>query len=546
MKDIEVIKKLVSLLKDYKSSIIQMFCCLLIQTLLTLSIPLISKKIMDDGFIGGNHDLLIQLVLITFVLYIIRTFIDLFKEKKRIDISAKIQYKLSKDSFKHLINIKYSYFNDKNYAEILNNLSSDINNMTSIADESVFFVITQVFSMIGGIIGLFILDVKMTILVLLFIPIKCVIMKYFAKRQKNLIDKFIHDNETYAAWFGDTVGGIKEIKLNNLYEYKLSEFNDRQNSVIHRQKKMNMLRQWNGAIDTLLVQILITLIYIVGSNFVFSMQLSVGSVFAFITYTSYVTGPISAILNIGYLLAGIIPSAVRYYGFMDLEEEKDHFTGLPCSQYGDIEMQNLSFSYNGETEVLNKINLCIHYGEKIALVGKNGSGKSTLIDLLLQIYEPTKGKVLFTNKDISELDLYEYRNLFSVVNQDIYMFNDTIRNNICLYNKINDSRLLEICTACGLKEFIKEVSMDYEVGQDGVKLSGGQKQKIALARAIVKNSPFIILDEATSSSDACSEKQINALLHSILSEHTVIVITHKTDILEEVDKVFEIENGKIL
>ena len=143
---------------------------------------------MDDGFIGGDKELLIKQVVCSLIIYIIIAMIDVVKEKKRVDIAANIQYSLSEQSFKHLMKIKADYFTNRNYAEILNNINVDIGNMTSIADEGVFFVVTQAFSMVGGIIGLFILDYRMTLMVLLFIPVKAVIMKHFAKKRKRIME----------------------------------------------------------------------------------------------------------------------------------------------------------------------------------------------------------------------------------------------------------------------------------------------------------------------------------------------------------------------
>lgn len=192
----EAVKRLLLLLNRYKKTIIAIVCCLFISTGLSLCVPLISQRVMDDGFIGGNKKLLIELVLASMVIYTINSLIDIIKEKKRVDISAKIQYFLSEQSFSHLMKLRVNYFNNTNYAETLNNINTDINQMTSIADSSVFFVVTQAFSMAGGIIGLFIIDFKMTVLVLLFIPIKCVVMKYFAKKQKQIMDEFILNEES--------------------------------------------------------------------------------------------------------------------------------------------------------------------------------------------------------------------------------------------------------------------------------------------------------------------------------------------------------------
>ena len=545
MSNKEAVRRLLLLLGKYKKTIVVIVGCLLVSTGLNLCVPLISRRIMDDGFIGGNKKLLIELVLVSMVIYTINSLIDLIKEKKRVDISAKIQYFLSEQSFSHLMKLRVNYFNNTNYAETLNNINMDINQMTSVADSSVFFVITQAFSMTGGIIGLFIIDFRMTILVLLFIPIKCVVMKYFAKKQKQIMDEFIKKNQKYAKWFGDTVGGVREVKLFNILDRKHEEFDQNQKDIIEKQKQMNMLGQWNTITDSLMVQFLSTLLYILGANLVFDLQLSVGSVFAFITYSSYVTGPISAILNIGYLLSGIIPSTKRYYAFMDLEEETDN--GEPAALCpDDLKLQQVSFAYEKEKYVLKDVDILFAKGSKTAIIGRNGSGKTTIINLLTRMYEPTSGKIMLGTEDISELPLPEYRNMVSVVSQQIYLFNDTIRNNICLYKRVDDVIVEEACKDSGLEDFIKEVSLDYVVGQNGAMLSGGQKQKIALARALIHDKPIVIFDEATSNTDAYSEQQINGLLDTKLKEKTVIVITHKKEILNKVDQIVVLKEGVVI
>lgn len=544
MSNKEAVKRLIGLLNEYKKIIAVIIGCLLISTGLNLCIPLISRKVMDDGFIGGDKSLLIKLVIATMAIYGINSFVDIVKEKKRVDISAKIQYFLSEQSFSHLMKLKISYFNNTNYAEILNNVSMDINKMSSIADNSVFFVVTQAFSMAGGIIGLFIIDYRMTILVLLFIPIKCIIMKYFAKKQKSIMDDFIIRNQKYARWFGDTVGGVKEVKLFNVLDKKHGEFVHNQNEIIEKQKQMNMLNQWNAIIDTIMVELLSTLLYIIGANLVFDFQLSVGSVFAFITYSAYVTGPISAILNIGYLLSGIIPSTKRYYDFMALQEEDDSGK-LKAPNFGKLVLENIFFCYEADKPILVDVNIDFPKGSKTALIGRNGSGKTTIINLLTRLYVPINGKILLNGIDISMISLKEYRNMVSVVSQQIYLFNDTIRNNICLYKQVDNAMLETACKDSGLEDFIKEVSLDYVVGQNGAMLSGGQKQKIALARALIHDKPIVIFDEATSNTDAYSEQQINGLLNTKLKEKTVIVVTHKKEILSKVDQIVVLKEGVV-
>ena len=545
MTDRQAIKKLITLLSEYKFIIGIIIGILMISTVLNLCIPLFSRKIMDDGFIGGNGTLLIKLSVASFCVFMFIAILNLLTEKLRIYLSAKIQYLLHEKAFIHLLHVNICFYDRKNYAETFSNLNMDISSMTSIADEGMFFVVTQIFSIIGGIIGLFILDYRMTVIVLMFIPFKYFVMKLFAKKRKELMDSFINVSKDYAGWFGDTLGGVREIRLLGLSRRKKEEFSINQTKVISEQKKLNILSQWNIGIDSIMVQALVLVIYIVGANLVFDMGLTVGTVFAFITYSVYVTGPISAILNIKYLLSGIIPSTKRYYDFLS-EPEENSADGKDLPAWDEIIFEKVTFSYDEKTPAVEDINLCVLKGQKIALVGKNGCGKSTLIELLLRLRKPQVGIIKIGDVDIEELSLIKYRELFSVVSQDVYLFNDTIRNNIRLYKEVDDEIIYKACEDSGLAEFIKEVSLDYNVGANGAKLSRGQKQKVALARALVLDRPIFVLDEATSNADVSSEVQINSLLHTRLKKKTVIVISHRDSVLKEMDTIVSMELGRVI
>ena len=251
------------------------------------------------------------------------------------------------------------------------------------------------------------------------------------------------------------------------------------------------------------------------------------------------------ILNIKYLLSGIIPSTKRYYDFLS-EPEESSADGKELPVWDEVIFDKVTFSYDEKTPAVEDINLCILKGHKIAFVGKNGCGKSTLIELLLRLRKPQVGIIKIGDVDIEELSLIKYRELFSVVSQDVYLFNDTIRNNIRLYKEVDDEIIYKACEDSGLAEFIKEVSLDYNVGANGAMLSGGQKQKVALARALVLDRPIFILDEATSNADVSSELQTNSLLRTRLKKKTIIVISHRESVLKEMDQIILMDAGRIV
>lgn len=540
------IKKLLSLLLTYKKKIAIIFLSVLMSTGLNCYIPIINKRIMDEGFIGKDFNILIKLSLLMLLFNVLMTLIDLYKENLRIDIQGNIEIELKKEVFRHITKIKMEYLGNLNNTELCMNINTDAASMANIADENMLFVISKVFTILGGIVGLFYISWHLTLIVLIFIPFKYIIITFFSKFRNRLMSKYIESIQSYARWFSITIAGMKEIRIFNVYQQKEKEFDQKIDESIKYNKLMNLVNEENQAADSLLVIILSTILYIVGAKMIFNYQLSIGSIFAFITYSSYVTNPISAIISIKYYLSGILPSAKRYYDFMDLDEE-DYTKGGQYLLFGkDILFQNVTFFYNREFPLFENINLSFSRGEKIAIIGKNGVGKTSIIEILLRFYDKKSGNIKMDGIDIEMIPLRDYRMLFSIVSQEIYLFNDSIFNNICLYQDINSNSVFQAIEDSGLKAFVDTHSMDYMVGENGSRLSGGQKQKVALARALLSDSPIIVFDEATSNMDTHSENQINNLLTTRLSKKIVIIISHRTDILDVVDKIYLLKDGGVV
>ena len=491
------VSELLKLLLPYKFGISGIILILILNAIFSLILPLLSKSIMDDGFIGGDQGVLILRVMQTLILVILICGIDIVKDKIRIGIQNDLKLNLSSNSFQHLSRLNMSYFDEKNDAEILNNLRMDIENICMVADNSLFFVFAQVFSIIGGMVGLFILNAKLAGLVILLIPIKYLIARYFAKKNKKIMQQYIESEEAYSKWFGDVVSGMREIKLFNLYQHKYVELQGYQERIVKSSKKANLLLTYNTTVQKITMQLLMSCIYILGAIQVFNLETSVGTTFAFISYSAYVTSPITAIMNIKQMLAGIFPSVERYVAFINIEEEQVEGEKVPS--IGDIILTDVSMHYdtNPNKYAIQNLSLTIKAGSKTAVIGTNGSGKSTLINLLLRLYRYNSGNITMNGVEISSLNLDDYRSMFSVVSQDVVLFNGTIKDNLCLYKDFSDSAIKFAIQASGLEGFIKEHSLDYVVGERGTALSGGEKQKLSLARAILHDKPILILDEAT-------------------------------------------------
>ncbi|WP_143317645.1 ABC transporter ATP-binding protein [Clostridium sp. HBUAS56017] len=550
MNNKETMLKLINLLKGNGRKIFAIIIFLLISSLIAIISPLINRGIMDDGFLSNNKNVVIFYSILALVLVIIDNSIELWKENVRATLKAEITYNLFNKSFHKLRRINLSELNKTNNTELLNNIHNDISNISMVADGVFFITITQIFNIIGGIIGLCIISWKLTILVICFIPIKFFVARKLTKERNQMANHYMTGYSKFARWFGDTLGGIKEVRIFGLFNKKIGEFNDMQGNVIKLEKKMTMQNSFNLVFDRTLQSFITTILYIIGANMVFDLNLTVGSIVSFISYSIYCISPISAVLNLGLVLSNILPSTRRYYEFlqMDSEEEENKSTVSLTEEMMNnpqINFQNIFFSYDGERDILKDISFQINPGEKVALIGLNGSGKSTIITLFMRFYRAYSGKVLLNGMDINKINIDDYRKNVSIVSQDSYLFNDTIKNNVCLYKNIKDEKFQQILKDCNLYEFYEKLDEDYKIGENGRLLSGGQRQKILIARALATENNIIILDEATSNIDIDTERQINELIMTKLADKTIIIISHKPNVLKYMDKIIVLKDGEI-
>lgn len=306
-----------------------------------------------------------------------------------------------------------------------------------------------------------------------------------------------------------------------------------------------MLDVWNNFSEAILEWTVNILLYLVGGILVLSGSLSIGAVFAFLSYSWYVTGPVSTLLNIKLFISQIRPSARRLFKFLDMETEEDHgnsqVAGIPIR----LEFKNVEFYYQKSHPVLKSVSFYAEAGEKIVIIGNNGSGKSTILNLLLRFNLPTKGEILVNQSPISEYALDEYRLLFSVVSQEPYLFLGNIIENVDLRGNSLKEEVLSAIHASGMYEYIQRNpdAINSQIGRNGSRLSGGEKQKLAVSRALLRDAPIIILDEATSGYDVESSSYLHNMIVNQMKNKTVILVTHHYEQLQGMDRVYQLENG---
>jgi len=278
--------------------------------------------------------------------------------------------------------------------------------------------------------------------------------------------------------------------------------------------------------------------------------MSAGDFLAYFTAMGMLVKPAKTLININKPLQQAIVAGKSVFNLIDEESENNPSTQSLNKISGDINFEQVSFSYNNEKPSLNQINLTIKNGETIALVGSTGSGKTTFVNLLTRFYNPTSGTISINNIDINSFDLDSYRSNFSYVDQNVRLFNDSISGNIAFgqKDKMTMDTIINAAKISNSTEFIEKLDDKYdsEIGEDGVTLSGGQRQRLSIARAIAKDSPILILDEATSALDSATEKLVQSAISKMQKDRTTIIIAHRLSTIKNADRIIVLKEGEII
>ncbi|WP_322199774.1 ABC transporter ATP-binding protein [Acutalibacter intestini] len=546
-----IIKRILSYLRPFKKEFILAGLLLAVATAIGFLQPLVIRQITDGGMLAQNLPELFWGVAALALLVLLNQGAEMAQTRLFVNVHNRSYYTIFQEVFHKLLRLRKSYFEDKNNAEILSCLQMDVSQVASITDRYTVMSVSYVFRIISGLVGLLMISWKLTLIVLAMAPLKVLLVRRLSGKQEKAMDQMIESSRDFSQWFGDNLEGIDEIKLWNLFESRDQAFQAKQKGVLKLQKDSAIIDAWNTLWETLLEWSVTILLYLVGGLLICQGGLTIGSVFAFVSYSWYVTGPVSALLNLKMYFARILPSAKRLFRFLDMESEQDQgkdqpkgrALGLPPR----LEFKDVAFSYQADRQILRGASFCVEPGEKVAIVGANGSGKSTILNLLLRFYTPDAGEITADGVPVSQLSLAGYRSLFSVVSQEPYLFLGDIAGNIDLTGRAPAARVAAAMETSGVTGYTAQMpqGVNTQIGRNGARLSGGEKQKLAVARALLKNAPVVILDEATSGFDAESDAYLHQVIVNQMAGKSVVMITHHYEHLEGMDRVYRLKDGLI-
>lgn len=537
------LSELYKILKPYASIVRLLMLYMIALSVISIITPFLNSAMIDEGLLRQDVPAVILFVLALIFLQILDHIIQYFQTRQEIKLSNTLGKDLKRKALSHGLRLHPEYFKEQGFYKTIGDAMYDIDNIMSIVSSNFLVLFVLVCKSVGAAFGLFLLDWQLALFIASLIPVKIAFNTWMRAKAERLGKEQMLANKNYNTWFSDLLSGVTDIKLWNLYPRKIAEYEEHVDKMNEASKNLSLLNAAHTRLLKIIELLFMNSMYILGALLIRGDRLTLGNLFTFITFSGYLLIPVDILMDLRIMLKQIQPSVEGIKDFFGLEEENYSSTLLPEPQISGIQFKNVSVSFDKRI-ILHDISFEINRGTKVAIVGDNGSGKTTLLNLLLGLCRPTQGAVLVDGIPISEYHIEEYRKKFSVVTQNIHLFRGTVKENITLDSSASLLRTprLEFCHDAVNK---LEKQYDTPVGSEGAKLSGGERQKVGLLRALHRKSEILVLDEATSNFDRESEECFNLFIKENRDYAFYFIVTHRKEILNYVDKVLYLSHGEI-
>lgn len=545
---------LIPYLKPYKKDIFLVVVALIVTTAMILFLGKAIQHLIDLGFVSGENNHL-SLILGIFVLAVlILAIAGYFRSSLIHTVGEKVVTDLRRDVYSHIIKVSSEFFEITKTGDVISRLTVDTTLLYNIISSSISFFIRNLLLFIGGIAFLFLTSPKLTLVSIGIIPIAIAPIILMGKKIRALSKQSQESIANVGSHIEESVSGIKTIQSYLCEEKETKNFDKYLKNSLEVALKRIKIRSLMVALVIIFAFGSIATVLLVGGNEVISGRLSSGTLSSFIFYAILTATSLVSISQITSQLQTAGGATSRLFELLNIKspvieiERPEKLNNLDEIK---IKFEDVDFYYPSRKDTLavKNFNLEIQPREKISIVGPSGSGKSTLLQLLMRFYDVSSGSILINDQNISNLGLKDLRNLFSYISQDSFIFSGTVFENIAYAdNNVSREQVEKIIAENEALSFINDLplKLDSFVGEKGIKLSGGEKQRIAIARAIVKNSPILLLDEATSALDNKNEQIIHLAIANISRDKTVIAIAHKLSSVIQSDRIIFIKNGEII
>ena len=516
----------------------------------TASIAWLLDPAIKKIFIERDQTLLYLIPLAIIIAFITKGSSLYLARKIMIIVSTEVTKDIQVDMAKSIIHYDTQYLESKHSGKFVSNLTYDISLITNMVSTGILNLMKDSFTLIGLLTVMFYQNWKLSLMAILMIPLATIASKSLGKRMSKVTTQAQEKSGILLSYLSELFKNYKLIKIYQKEKFELERADKFINAFKNTVQKIQIVFTRSTPIMETLTGIMIAALIYYSAILVRQGTLEINNFFSFLAAMMLAYQPVRSLATLNISLQSGLSAAKRVLPVIDQKNKINENLNFPEIKIknAEINFKDVSFNYLENDNVLNSINLKIKGGEVAALVGHSGAGKSTIINLIPRFYDTKNGDILIDNQSIYKVSLSSLRSKISFVSQDIYLFDDTIKSNL-YYAKSDASKseLIEACKFANADEFIDKLPLKYDtiIGENGVRLSGGQKQRLSIARAILKNSPIILLDEATSSLDADTEFKIQNAIMNLVKNRTTIIIAHRLSTIFKADTIFVIENGEV-
>jgi len=551
----KVFKRILSYVQPYKGRLVAGIFFSALTGLFGFS-PVVLLQQLFDRFIGdGSNPVPVKYMYafcgIIVAVYLVKGIVTYAQQYLMAWVGQHIVMDFRVLTFTHLTNLPIRYFKQKNSGELISRILNDIGLMEMAVSRVLGKLILSIFMFFPPFIAVFYISWRMAFVSLFILPLTLWPILKFAQKLKKVSTRGQEQMAAITSIMHESFYGIQIIKAFTMELFKMKKFrrsNREYYNAIMRAARVSAL---SPALMELIGAIAAAVIFSMGLHQMNAGTMTTGYLFAFLTSLYLMYDPIKKLSRMNYDIQRAIAGAERIFEILDTKSDiLEAPDAIECKNVkGYIKFENLSFSYDSNKTVLNNINAEINPGDTVAIVGPSGVGKSTLASLIPRFYDPTEGSIYIDGTNLRKFSLRSLREQVGIVTQETILFNDTIRNNL-KYGKdeISDEKMFEAARNAFADKFIEALPNGYDtiIGERGVTISGGQRQRLSIARALLKNPPVLILDEATSSLDSKSEAVIQEALDRLIANRTTIIIAHRLSTIRKANKIFTMENGQII
>lgn len=545
------LKQIFALSKPYRLRFYTATVAAILASAVWLTVPLGLRELLDAVFESGNNELLNWLAIGLFGLFILQAAFSFFGNYHLEWVGERVITDLRKKVYEHLHRLGFKFFAERRLGEITSRLTNDVGSIRTALTDSLPQLLTITFSLIGSVSLMVVLNWRLSIVIFVTVPFVTLATRYFGQKIRHLSKDIQDELADSTAVAEDALGAVRLVKAFVREDYEVGRYKDAVEKLFITARRKVVLTQffWSGV--GIMFMSTLVIIFWYGGKEVLADRLTAGDLVAFIIYALNISRSIS---QTSRLYTAVNTAAGASERIFELLEETPEIENNPNAQIlktvkGEVLVEDLWFSYEGEKDVLKGISFKAEAGKTVALVGPSGAGKTTLLNLLPRFYDPQKGAIYVDGINIQDVKFKSLRSHISIVPQEVHLFGTTIRENI-IYGKLDASEeeIIQAAKDSNAHEFILQTEQGYDslIGEKGVKLSGGQRQRLAIARAILKDPAILLLDEATSSLDSESEAQVQEALTRLMQNRTTFVIAHRLSTVQHADHILVMDDGKIV